>query len=467
MAEELFAFDEELGADNFRDGNVAEINVSDDAMSEDSEDSADPDNRMDDDDEHMGGGEMDSDMVVEKIAITQIGKEKVGCADFELLRLVGKGSYGKVFQVRKKNTSEIYAMKVLRKAEVIRKRKGTEHTKTERSILEEVKHPFIVSLRYAFQTNGKLYLIMDYLNGGELFYHLNKQHMFTEDLTRFYACEILLALEHLHSIGIIYRDLKPENLCLDAQGHVVLTDFGLAKESVYSEDGGAASFCGTAEYMAPEILLRRGHGTAVDWWSFGVLLYEMLTGSPPFVDNNRTATYNKVLKGKLVLPAYLTQDAKSLLRKLLQRKVGKRLSTSESIKEQPFFANVNWDDVYHRRVESPYVPVLKDGAADCSNFDSRFTREMPVDSPVEPCQADDIFHGFSFVHPSVLHEHLRTMGSLPSPNGFTYYPDSLGGNGGRHNGGGHHGVMPGANGFNAQGNGNGNNGAIPIHSRPV
>jgi len=295
---------------------------------------------------------------------------------------------------------------VLRKAEVIRKRKGTEHTKTERNILEEVRHPFIVGLQFAFQTNGKLYLIMDYLNGGELFYHLNRQHMFGEDLTRFYACEILLALEHLHALGIIYRDLKPENLCLTAEGHVVVTDFGLAKEAVYSEEIGASSFCGTAEYMAPEILLRKGHGTAVDWWSFGVLIYEMLTGSPPFVDNNRTATYHKVLKGKLSLPAYLTADAKSLLRKLLQRKVSKRLKTAAEVKAQPFFASVNWDDVYHKRLQSPFVPKVE-GLHDCSNFDSRFTKEMPVDSPVEPVPADDIFGGFSYVAPSVLEAYRR------------------------------------------------------------
>eukprot|EP00161_Ancyromonas_sigmoides_P006998 TRINITY_DN181_c2_g3_i1.p1 TRINITY_DN181_c2_g3~~TRINITY_DN181_c2_g3_i1.p1 ORF type:complete len:448 (+),score=229.09 TRINITY_DN181_c2_g3_i1:248-1591(+) len=374
--------------------------------------------------EARGDGDADDDAdggEIEKFEIGYVdtsgdgGAERVGCSDFELLRLVGKGSFAKVFQVRRISTGRIYAMKVLRKATIVRKKKGPQHARTERTILQEVNHPFIVNLRYAFQTHGKLYLIMDFLNGGELFYHLRRSHMFSEARARFYACEILLAIEHLHSLGIVYRDLKPENLCLDHEGHVVLTDFGLAKEAVYN-DHDAMSFCGTAEYMSPEILLRGGHGQSSDWWSFGVLLFEMLTGNPPFVGSNRSSTYSKVLKGKLTLPSYLTPDARGLLKRLLQRSVSKRLKTADEVRAQPFFAGVNWDDVRARRVPPLFVPDVSN-EHDISNFDKSFTDATPTDSPAEPVEQlhEDLFQGFSYVAPS-LREHMRRL-STSGPGG--------------------------------------------------
>ena len=194
--------------------------------------------------------------------------EKTSTKDFELLKVLGKGGYGKVFQVRKvtgKNCGKIYAMKVLKKATIVRNQKDTDHTKAERNILESVKHPFIVDLIYAFQTGGKLYLILDYLSGGELFMHLEREGIFLEDTASFYISEIVLALEHLHDLGIIYRDLKPENILLDYRGHVKLTDFGLCKEAI--QDGKLThTFCGTIEYMAPEILTRIGHFHAGMHW---------------------------------------------------------------------------------------------------------------------------------------------------------------------------------------------------------
>ncbi|NXD45095.1 KS6B2 kinase, partial [Copsychus sechellarum] len=211
--------------------------------------------------------------------------------------------------------------------------KDTAHTRAERNILEAVKHPFIVDLIYAFQTGGKLYLILECLSGGELFMQLEREGIFLEDTACFYLSEITLALGHLHSHGIIYRDLKPENIMLNSQGHIKLTDFGLCKESIH--DGAVThTFCGTIEYMAPEILVRSGHNRAVDWWSLGALMYDMLTGSaspllllppwelgghpgPPFTAENRKKTIDKILKGKLVLPPYLTPDARDLLKKVL------------------------------------------------------------------------------------------------------------------------------------------------------
>ncbi|NXD05034.1 KS6B2 kinase, partial [Certhia familiaris] len=210
--------------------------------------------------------------------------------------------------------------------------KDTAHTRAERNILEAVKHPFIVDLIYAFQTGGKLYLILECLSGGELFMQLEREGIFLEDTACFYLSEITLALGHLHSHGIIYRDLKPENIMLNSQGHIKLTDFGLCKESIH--DGAVThTFCGTIEYMAPEILVRSGHNRAVDWWSLGALMYDMLTGSaspaaapsslelgghprPPFTAENRKKTIDKILKGKLVLPPYLTPDARDLLKKV-------------------------------------------------------------------------------------------------------------------------------------------------------
>merc|ERR1711997_422011 len=193
-------------------------------------------------------------------------------------------------------------------------------------------------------TKGKLYLILEYLSGGELFMHLEREGIFLEDTACFYVSEITLALEHLHRQGIIYRDLKPENILLDARGHVKLTDFGLCKESI-DETSVTHTFCGTIEYMAPEILTRSGHGKAVDWWSLGALMYDMLTGSPPFTAENRKKTIEKILKGKLNLPPYLTPDARDLILKFLKRQVNQRLGAgptdADSIKTHPYFKHIN------------------------------------------------------------------------------------------------------------------------------
>ncbi|XP_059704500.1 ribosomal protein S6 kinase beta-2 isoform X5 [Haemorhous mexicanus] len=313
------------------------------------------------------------------------GPEHIGPHCFELLRVLGKGGYGKVFQVRKvqgTNTGKIFAMKVLKKAKIACNAKDTAHTRAERNILEAVKHPFIVDLIYAFQTGGKLYLILECLSGGELFMQLEREGIFLEDTACFYLSEITLALGHLHSHGIIYRDLKPENIMLNSQGHIKLTDFGLCKESIH--DGAVThTFCGTIEYMAPEILVRSGHNRAVDWWSLGALMYDMLTGSPPFTAENRKKTIDKILKGKLVLPPYLTPDARDLLKKFLKRNPSQRVGggpgDAADVQKQPFFRHINWEDLLARRLDPPFKPCLSE--EDVSQFDTRFTRQTPVDSP--------------------------------------------------------------------------------------
>ncbi|XP_011139215.1 ribosomal protein S6 kinase beta-1 [Harpegnathos saltator] len=340
------------------------------------------------------------------------GQEKAGPQDFELCKILGEGGYGKVFQVRKvtgKDKGSIFAMKVLRKASIIRNQKDTAHTKAERNILEAVKHPFIVNLMYAFQTGGKLYLILEYLCGGELFTYLDREGIFLEDTACFYLSEIILALQHLHNQGIIYRDLKPENILLDGEGHVKLTDFGLCKEHI-QEGTVTHTFCGTIEYMAPEILTRSGHGKAVDWWSLGALMFDMLTGMPPFTGDDRRKTIEKILRGKLSLPQYLTPDARDLIRKLLKRQVVQRLGSgpedAEQIKNHNFFKHINWQDVIARKLDPPFKPSLK-SADDTSQFDEQFTATVPVDSPVESTlseSANMIFQGFTYVAPSVLEE---------------------------------------------------------------
>lgn len=338
-------------------------------------------------------------------------KNRVGPADFELLKVLGKGGYGKVFQVRKLTGGDkdsIFAMKVLKKAHVVRNQKDTAHTKAERNILEAVKSPFICDLLYAFQTGGKLYLILEYLSGGELFMRLEKEGIFMEDTAAFYLAEIVLALEHLHGVGVIYRDLKPENIMLDSTGHVKLTDFGLCKESIEG-DQRTYTFCGTVEYMAPEVVLRAGHGRAADWWSLGTLMFDMLVGSPPFTADSKKRTIDKILKGRLTLPPYLSSEARDLIKGLLKRRMDSRLGAGPSdameIKEHPFFRSIDWNVVYRREAEPPFKPEIQ-SADDASLFDTKFTKMTPVDSPCETTLAMSVnpFEGFTYVAPSILHE---------------------------------------------------------------
>lgn len=342
---------------------------------------------------------------------------KTGTQDFELLRVLGKGGYGKVFQVKKgtgADQGKIFAMKVLRKAKIVINQKDTAHTKAERNILESIKHPFIVDLIYAFQTGGKLYLILEYLPGGELFMHLEREGIFSEDTACFYLAEITLALEHLHSCGIIYRDLKPENILLDKDGHVKLTDFGLCKEAL--EDGETThTFCGTVEYMAPEVLLRSGHAKSVDWWSLGALMFDMLTGGPPFTASTRKKTIDKILHCKLTLPNYLTPESRDLIKKLLRRQAVQRLGSGAedglTIRRHQFFRSCNWNDLIHKRVKPPFKPTLKSDD-DVSQFDTEFTRMTPVDSPDETILSDSanqVFNGFTYVAPSILNEVIQTQ----------------------------------------------------------
>lgn len=298
-------------------------------------------------------------------------------------------------------------MKVLKKEHII-KRNQVEHTKTERNVLEKLEHPFIVTLQYAFQTDKKLYLVLDYCAGGELFFHLGKAGKFPESRARFYAAEIVLALEYLHSQNIIYRDLKPENILLDSDGHVKLTDFGLSKEGV-TDNHSAHSFCGTPEYLAPEILRRAGHGKGADWWSLGALLYEMLTGMPPFYSRDRDRLFEKILHSELRFPMYFSKPARQILSQLMNRNPKRRLGTingAQEIRRHTFFANVDWKAMISRQLPVPFKPHLKmgrNGVETCDNFDAEFTG-MPIYSPDTSRGRYAKFKGFTYVRPHHLRE---------------------------------------------------------------
>uniref|UniRef100_UPI00358E4589 ribosomal protein S6 kinase alpha-3 isoform X4 n=1 Tax=Myxine glutinosa TaxID=7769 RepID=UPI00358E4589 len=320
------------------------------------------------------------------------GSEKADPSQFELLKVLGQGSFGKVFLVRKikgPDAGQLYAMKVLKKATL-----------------------------KAFQTEGKLYLILDFLRGGDLFTRLSKEVMFTEEDVKFYLAELALALDHLHSLGIIYRDLKPENILLDEKGHIGLTDFGLSKEAI-DHDKKAYSFCGTVEYMAPEVVNRKGHTHSADWWSFGVLMFEMLTGTLPFQGKDRKDTMTLILKAKLGMPQFLSPEAQSLLRMLFKRNPANRLGAGpdgvEEIKRHPFFSTIDWNKLYRKEIHPPFKPAVG-RPEDTFYFDPEFTAKTPKDSPGIPpsANAHQLFRGFSFVATTLTAEEEMQTSLLPT-----------------------------------------------------
>jgi len=320
--------------------------------------------------------------------------------DFELITVIGKGSFGKVLQVRKRDTSRIYALKTIRKMHIVHRKEIT-HTLAERLVLAQVNNPFIVPLKFSFQSEQKLYLVLAFVNGGELFHHLQREQRFNEERSRFYSAELLLALEHLHELDVVYRDLKPENILLDYTGHIALCDFGLCKLNM-KENEKTNTFCGTPEYLAPEILSGDGYGKTIDWWTLGVLLYEMLAGLPPFYDEVTDDMYKKILNDPLVFGPEFGSEACSILTSLLTRDPSRRLGVrgAEEIKKHPFFErHIDFKKLLAKKIHPPFKPSVA-SPVDVSNFDTVFTEEDPIDSFVEDSNlsktVQDQFSGFSY-----------------------------------------------------------------------
>ncbi|KAJ6790215.1 hypothetical protein PWT90_10263 [Aphanocladium album] len=345
-------------------------------------------------------------------------RRKMTSEEFEPLRCLGQGTYGTVLLVKQRATGKLYAQKQLKKASLVVHRKLVEQTKTERQILESVnRHPFVVKLFYAFQDHEKLYLILEYGQGGELFTHLNTEKMFSETVAAFYMAEMLLAISHLHTnLGVVYRDLKPENCLLDADGHLLLTDFGLSKVSAEESSESCNSILGTVEYMAPEVILGKKYGKAVDWWSFGALGYDLMTGNPPFRGGNHAKIQDNIVKQKLSLPYFLSADAKDLLTRLLRKDPHKRLGFNmpkdlQTLKGHRFFRKIDWKKLAARDVEPPIQPMITDPEL-AENFAPEFTElalspsTMMIKDPWSnaPSSKDDMFGGFSFVASSSLLE---------------------------------------------------------------
>ncbi|KAL6453233.1 YPK2 Serine/threonine-protein kinase YPK2/YKR2 [Candida maltosa Xu316] len=337
------------------------------------------------------------------IEFKPLTKKKLSIEDFDLLKLLGKGSFGKVMQVVKKDTKQIYALKVLRKQHIVSRSEVT-HTLAERTVLARINNPFIVPLKFSFQSPEKLYLVLSFINGGELFWHLQREGKFSMDRSRFYIAELLMALESLHELNVIYRDVKPENILLDYQGHIALCDFGLCKLNM-SNDDKTNTFCGTPEYLAPELLLNQGYTRSVDWWTLGTLLYEMLTGLPPFYDDDVPTMYKKILQNPLRFPSFLEgTDAQDLLIKLLQKDPSLRLDEASEIKSHPFFKDIDWNKLLNKNYLPPFKPNVEN-LLDTSNFDPDFTNEKPQDSVVDDFLTESVqkqFGGWTYNGDNVL-----------------------------------------------------------------
>jgi len=272
---------------------------------------------------------------------------------FEKLKMLGRGTFGKVFQVRKKATGEIYAMKILRKSVA----EGKEiPTQDEKRVLKKLNNPFLVHLHHLFQTSSLLYFVMDYVDGGELFYHLYKQKKWKEKIARFYGAEILEGVSYLQKMGIIYCYLKPENILLASSGHICMTDFGIAKRFSFQRDD--SPVCFSVEYYAPEVLRGKRYGKEANWWCFGIILYEMITGLPPFYSEDVQKTYENILTGKIDWPEKMSPQAKSLLSMLLQVNPTERLTDPEIIRQHEFFVDIDWEKLAKQELEPPIIPEL-------------------------------------------------------------------------------------------------------------
>jgi len=305
--------------------------------------------------------------------------------DYEIKATLGTGSFGRVRLVKHKKSGGVYAMKQLSKSLILRT-KQLDHMMNEKNILAEMQFPFVVQYFGSLQDDRCLYLCLEYGIGGEFFTHLRNANRFSNNTARFYAGVVTLAFEHLHNQNIIYRDLKPENLLIDHFGYLKVTDFGFAKR--IDPTVKTWTLCGTPEYLAPEIILNKGHGKAVDWWALGVLIYEMLVGYPPFYSEDRMALYQKILAGKVDYPRHVSRQAKDLIAKLLTADLTRRLGTlhhgPKDIRRHPWFKGLDWIGMMNKQLTAPMVPKAK------SEDDTTYFDEYPdEEDDIPPIQASE------------------------------------------------------------------------------
>lgn len=282
--------------------------------------------------------------------------QRIREADFEFLQCIGKGTFGRVYLVRKRDdtSQRLLAMKVLRKSRIGDSRRRAEYIITERKVLRSANHPFVARLRYAFQSASRLYLLTDFFGGGELLEHIRRSGRFSEAQARFFVAEVALGLEYLHDRGICHRDLKPENVLLDLEGHVRLTDFGLAKMGLRTAL--TSTMCGTPEYLPPEVFRRQSYACELDWWSFGVLIFEMLEGRPPFRDPNESRLFQMIMDGHFRFEHVHSTEATSLVRQLLTPDLATRLKSAASVKASPWLTSIDWESALNLGLQPPFRP---------------------------------------------------------------------------------------------------------------
>lgn len=335
-------------------------------------------------------------------------RRKIGLDDFQFLAVLGKGNFGKVMLAESRHTNQLCAIKVLKK-DFILENEEVESTRSEKRVFliaNRERHPFLLNLHCCFQTENRIYFVMEYISGGDLMWHIQKQR-FSQRLAQFYAAEVLLALRYFHENGVIYRDLKLDNILLATNGHIKIADYGLCKEDMWHGNT-TSTFCGTPEFMAPEILMEKQYGKAVDWWAFGVLLYQMLLGQSPFRGDDEDEVFNAILTDEPLYPIQMGRESVDILQKLLTRDPEKRLGASatdaKEIMQHPYFRNIDWDDILNLRVQPPYMPEVK-SSHDVSNFDDEFTSETPRLTPINTLLSSSMqeqFRGFSHISDEVV-----------------------------------------------------------------
>ena len=326
--------------------------------------------------------------------------------DFTILKLLGRGSFGHVVLARLKRNNKLYAMKILEKSSLKLKHQEI-HTQSERDLMVKIHCPFIISIKSAFQDEKYLYIVSDFMQGGDLYFHMHNAHEFDFELTQFFAAELVIALEYLHKNNMVYRDLKPENILIDSRGHIKLTDFGLSK-MLKSEKDKAFSICGTFSYLAPEIFSNKGYDKSVDWWALGCLMYEMMVGKLPFPIKRGAKVDLSIYKNKLQFPRYIDNDSIDIITKLLTVDPKKRLGSGKDgvvkIKNHPFFDDVDWDDVVNKNFIPPFQPELSD-ELDLRYFDTQFTSE-PIENleSARSREASYEYKNFTYITESVKDE---------------------------------------------------------------